>query len=253
MASRPTERRVYRLGTFEVDCYAGEVRKHGVRIKIQDQPLKLLSALLERPGELITREELHQRLWPDDTFVDFENGLNAAVTRLRQALGDSAQTPRFIESLPRRGYRFVAPVTPRAGNSQTERAPDVLQTPEPQIPNVNGSDADRTAASLAIKSSGTAVLPWIIAAISLIALAILSIHSRERPSENRLVRFALPPPESARFGEFDSIAASPDGRLLAFTATDTAGESQLWVRSERSRSSPPCRHRGRIVPVLVSR
>jgi len=106
------ERRIYRFGAFEVDVQAGEVRKQGIRIRVQDQPLRLLIALLERPGELITREELHRRLWPGETFVDFEHGLNAAVTRLRQALGDSAQTPRFIESLPRRGYRFVGAVKP---------------------------------------------------------------------------------------------------------------------------------------------
>src|SRR5947209_2829893 len=109
MAS-PDNGKIYRFATFEVDPDAGEVRKRGIRIKVQEQPLRLLSALLERPGTLITREELHSRLWPGDTFVDFEHGLNAAVTMLRQALGDSAQTPRYIESLPRKGYRFIAAV-----------------------------------------------------------------------------------------------------------------------------------------------
>src|SRR2546426_10853413 len=82
----------------------------GLRVGLQEQPLQILSVLLERPGELVTREELRQRLWPADTFVDFEHGLNAAIKRLRDALGDSAETPRFVETVPRRGYRFVAPV-----------------------------------------------------------------------------------------------------------------------------------------------
>src|SRR5690242_14895261 len=99
--------RVYRFSYFEFCPASGEVRKHGVRIKVQEQPLKLLEALLEAPGALVTREELHSRLWPDDTFVDFDHGLNAAAARLRQALGDSARPPRFIESVPRRGYRFI--------------------------------------------------------------------------------------------------------------------------------------------------
>src|SRR5437773_9974246 len=92
--------RVYRFAHFEVYPDAGEVRKYGIRVKLQEQPFKLLEALLERPGTLITREELHGRLWPNDTFGNFDHGLNAAAARLRQALGDSAQPPRFVESVP---------------------------------------------------------------------------------------------------------------------------------------------------------
>src|SRR5215475_2673676 len=111
LTARPDRNhRVYQFSIFQFDPQSGEVRKRGVRIRVQEQPLKLLTALLERPGVLLSREELHQTLWPGDTFVNFENGLNSAVTRLRQALGDSAQTPRFIESVPRRGYRFIADV-----------------------------------------------------------------------------------------------------------------------------------------------
>src|SRR5579884_2430287 len=98
MGTPEQQGRVYRFAAFEVHSTTGEVRKSGMRIRVQEQPLKLLAALLERPGELITREELHRRLWPEDTFVDFEHGLNAAATRLRQALGDSAQNPRYIQS-----------------------------------------------------------------------------------------------------------------------------------------------------------
>ena len=102
--------RIVRFGTFHLDVRTGELRKNGTQINLPEQPFQVLEALLERPGELVTREELRHRLWSADTFVDFEHGLNAAVRRLRDALGDSAETPRFIETLPRRGYRFIAPV-----------------------------------------------------------------------------------------------------------------------------------------------
>ena len=99
-----------RFGTFEVDLRARELRKGGIRIRLQDQPFEILAMMLERPGEVVTREELRQRLWPAGTFVDFEHSLNAAVKRLRAALGDEADNPRFVETLHRRGYRFIAPV-----------------------------------------------------------------------------------------------------------------------------------------------
>ena len=99
-----------RFGVFELDLRLGELRKGGVRLRLQHQAFLVLAALLERPSDLVTRDELRSRLWPADTFVDFDHGLNAVVRRLRETLGDSAVTPRFIETLPRRGYRFVAPV-----------------------------------------------------------------------------------------------------------------------------------------------
>jgi TolB-like protein/DNA-binding winged helix-turn-helix (wHTH) protein/Flp pilus assembly protein TadD len=99
-----------RFGVFEADLSAGELRKQGIKIKLHDQPFTVLTVLLERPGELITREEICQRLWPTDTFVDSEVGLNSAVMKLREALGDSAESPHFVETLPRKGYRFIAPV-----------------------------------------------------------------------------------------------------------------------------------------------
>jgi DNA-binding winged helix-turn-helix (wHTH) protein len=106
----PIERRSttpIRFGPFEVDSVSGELRKHGVRVKLQEQPLKILEFLLEHPGDVVLREELRQRLWPADTFVDFDHGLYNAIKRLRESLGDTAETPRFIETLPRRGYRFI--------------------------------------------------------------------------------------------------------------------------------------------------
>lgn len=103
--------RIFRFGIFELDDSTGEVRKDGrAEPRLRDQSLQILLSLLERPQEVVTREELRQRLWPSDTFVDFDHGLNSAVNQLRAALGDSAASPRFIQTLPRRGYRFIAPV-----------------------------------------------------------------------------------------------------------------------------------------------
>ena len=112
-----------RFGAFEVDLCSGEVRKNGVRIKLQEQPLQVLGLLLESPGTVVTREEIQRKLWSTDTFVDFEHSLNAAVKRLREALGDTADNPRFIETLPRHGYRFMAPVQ--------RASPPNLQVPRP--------------------------------------------------------------------------------------------------------------------------
>ncbi len=124
-----------RFGAFEVDLRSGELHKHGIRLKLQDQPFQVLVLLLEHPGDVVTREELRQRLWPADTFVDFDTGLNSAIKKLRDVLGDSAEEPCYIETLPRRGYRFIAPVAahPQA-TSQTqghaEPATEVRAAPE---------------------------------------------------------------------------------------------------------------------------
>ena len=101
---------IYRFGVFEVDPRSGELRKNGMRLKIQDQPFQILLRLLERADKIVSREELRSILWPEDTFVDFDNGLNMAVKRLREVLGDLAERPTFIETVPRHGYRFIAPV-----------------------------------------------------------------------------------------------------------------------------------------------
>jgi DNA-binding winged helix-turn-helix (wHTH) protein len=119
---------ILRFGVFEVDVRAGEVRKQGVRIKLQEQPFQVLKILVERPGEMVTREDLRSRLWQADTFVDFDNGLNTSINKLREALGDSAERPRFIETLPRRGYRFIASVrnNDRKGPALTARSWKIL-------------------------------------------------------------------------------------------------------------------------------
>src|SRR5271155_2525582 len=102
---------VVRFGTYEVSFQSGEVRKSGLRIRVQQQPMKLLEILLEHPGEVVTREELRSRVWPNESFGDFDQALNIAIGKLRSALGDSAESPRFIETLPKRGYRFIADVS----------------------------------------------------------------------------------------------------------------------------------------------
>src|SRR5215475_1118898 len=102
--------RLIRFGVFEVDLRAGELRKNGVKIKLQEQPFQILALLLEHPGEIVTREELQQKLWSNDTFVDFDNSLNKAINKIREAVGDSADNPRFVETMARRGYRFIASV-----------------------------------------------------------------------------------------------------------------------------------------------
>src|ERR1700757_176634 len=95
---------------FELDTAAGELYRQGTKLRLQDQPLQMLQILLQRPGEVVTREELQQKIWPSDTFVDFDHGINNAIKRLREALGDAAETPQYIETLPRRGYRFIGKI-----------------------------------------------------------------------------------------------------------------------------------------------
>jgi TolB-like protein/DNA-binding winged helix-turn-helix (wHTH) protein/tetratricopeptide (TPR) repeat protein len=131
-------RAIFRFGAYEVDSRTGELRKNGMRIRCQEQPIQVLVALLERPGELLTREELRQRVWPEDTFVDFDHALNTAVKKIRLALNDEADSPRYLETVPRRGYRFIAPVqtemTPgRASEEIPANDPEVLETHRPLI------------------------------------------------------------------------------------------------------------------------
>ena len=132
-------RRVAQFGPFEVDLQAGQLRKNGRKVKLQDQPFQILACLLERAGEVVTREELQQKLWPVDTFTDFDHGLNNAINRLREALSDSADRPRYIETLPRRGYRFIAMVDIESGPAPSgippqERLPNGETTATQELP-----------------------------------------------------------------------------------------------------------------------
>src|SRR6266576_810082 len=110
MAVQPNNNRIARFGVFELDLNTGELRKGGVKLRLQGQPVQVLTLLLERAGDVVTREELREKLWASDTFVDFDHSLNTAINKVREALGDSASSPRYVETLARRGYRFIAPV-----------------------------------------------------------------------------------------------------------------------------------------------
>ena len=124
MATSQLGARLLRFDSFELDVRAGELRKHGVRLRLQGQPLQVLAVLLKHAGDVVTREELRADIWTTDTFVDFDHSLHNAIARLREVLGDSAVTPRYIETLPRRGYRFIAPV-----DGGGHFAPSMLPTP----------------------------------------------------------------------------------------------------------------------------
>src|SRR5450631_4177231 len=125
------EARLLRFGVFEINLAAGELRKNGARIRLQEQPFQVLTTLLQNAGQVVTRENLRETIWPADTFVDFDHSLNTAVNKIREALGDSASSPRFVETLARRGYRFIAPVdtvavtapAPAQGNGTRAEAP----------------------------------------------------------------------------------------------------------------------------------
>jgi cholera toxin transcriptional activator len=103
------QRPAFQFGAFELSPHTRELRKNGVKLKVQEQPLQILLLLLEHPGELVTRDEIQRRLWPENTYVDFDNAINSAVRKVRDTLGDAADNPRFIETIARRGYRFIAP------------------------------------------------------------------------------------------------------------------------------------------------
>ena len=122
--------RQYRFGAFEADASTGELRRQGIRVKLNAQPFQVLLMLLEHPGEVLTREEIARTLWSDGTFVDYDHGVNSAVNRIREALGDAATSPRFVETLARRGYRFVAPVESIATKSAPSLLPVPLEPPQ---------------------------------------------------------------------------------------------------------------------------
>jgi Tol biopolymer transport system component/DNA-binding winged helix-turn-helix (wHTH) protein len=193
---------VIRFGIFEADFRAGELRRNGAKIRLQEQPLQVLALLLVKPGELVTREELQSKLWPADTFVDFEHGLNAAVKRLRDALGDSADNPCFIETLARRGYRFIAPV-----NDPTATLKEPAQSPQPVQP-----AQPRQAVSHARSYWQIALATSLVLLFGIFGGWQAGHRSAAsiRLSERRLT--ANPENEPIM-----SAALSPDGRYLAFT------------------------------------
>jgi Tol biopolymer transport system component/DNA-binding winged helix-turn-helix (wHTH) protein len=200
-----------RFGMFEVDLQAGELRRQGFRVKLQEQPFQVLVMLLERPEEVVTREELQKKLWPADTFVDFERGLNRAINKLREALGDDADSPRFIETLPRRGYRFLAPVE-TAGTSDAEAAGrNRLVLVQPELPR----KVEDNASTVAVPRRQ--VLPWAVAGV----LAVIAVFGYWKPW--RAPQSVADRPFSQLDldlgpDEFSQPAISPDGRRIVFVS-----------------------------------
>jgi eukaryotic-like serine/threonine-protein kinase len=220
---RVSPRRV-RVGDFSLDLDSGELVSNGTRVRLQVQSLELLKALLERPGGMVGREELRQRLWPHDTFVDFDHGLNAAVRRLREALGDSAEAPRFVETVPRKGYRLVAPT-------------DIASTPPTSAESSAHSASEALPAGASIRRSWHPV-SWATAAVALSLvlagawMAATRIRSDNVPrpgSRPPLVSLSIDVPSGWIIQIWDQVAVSPDGRYVAFTAVGPDRHRALWL------------------------
>jgi len=206
--------KVIRFGVFEVDLRTAELRKQGVRVRLSGQSFQVLEALLLRPGELVTREELKQKLWPTDNFGDFEHGLNAAVNRVREALGDSSDNPRFVETIPRRGYRFIAQVD--NGIAEANVPPEAAPAPSQ-----NGQEP--TTADVASQPAPALRRRWIPAAVALVLLisagALLFLRFRDRQSSDghsASQQDLRPVPLTTLPGQEVSPSFSPDGSQVAF-------------------------------------
>src|SRR5579862_6796606 len=167
------------FGVFEIDIPAGELRKHGLRIRLQEQPFQVLALLLEHPGDVVTREELQKKLWPADTFVDFDHGLNKAISKIREALSDSVESPRFVETVARRGYRFVAEV--KVVDTAPARSPELATLPHPVA---ETDDRGDLAGKPAMPKHFLSALAWKILA-SVLLLLVVSLSVRKYLSGNR--------------------------------------------------------------------
>jgi TolB-like protein/DNA-binding winged helix-turn-helix (wHTH) protein/Tfp pilus assembly protein PilF len=225
-----------RFGTYEFDLRSGELRKHGIRIKLQEQPSQILAILLEHRGEMVTREQLQHRLWPSDTFVDFDHSLNTAVMRLREALSDSSENPRFIETLPRRGYRFLAPVEEK---SSSVSEPTPAQTVEVGVSQSPDSKVDSTSSALLPAFSATAAKPEkrarrpILVALSVIAIVLAGVFGfryLKRPSpttgpSSQLTSLVVLP--------FENLSADKDQAYFADGMTDELIAHLAKIRSLR--------------------
>ncbi len=216
-----------RFGIFELDLRSGELRRAGVRVGLQEQPLQVLTLLLARPGQLVTREELRQRLWPVDTFVDFDHGVNAVIKRLRDTLGDSADTPRFIETLPRRGYRFIAPVNgnrpiDQSGSNEASSQADVQPTDIPRATASDRSEPEHSRGWLghekAVRRAGITAL----CAIVLIGVAAGAWRLRRAPAPEAPSPQVVP--LTTLKGWEGHPTFSPDGTQVAFTWSGGKGD-----------------------------
>jgi TolB-like protein/DNA-binding winged helix-turn-helix (wHTH) protein/Tfp pilus assembly protein PilF len=169
-----------RFGVFELDLRAGELRKHGLRVRLQEQPFQVLAVLLEHPGDVVTREELQKKLWPADTFVDFDHGLNKAVNKIREALGDSAESPRFVETVARRGYRFLAEV--KVADAVPVRSPELATQPHSAA---EARDRPDFPGQLAMPRHPLPSLGWktlvFVLLVLMASLAAWKLHSWNRP------------------------------------------------------------------------
>ena len=208
-APAPSKR--YRFGLFEADPASGELLRKGVRVRVQDQPFRLLTILLERPGEVVSREELREKLWPADTYVEFDGSLKAALKRLRAALGDSAENPIFIETLPKRGYRFVAPVLIEVGPAaETEKA-----IPEPPVPQAAPAQASRLSPEPRRRRRHGLIYAAALAVV--LAAGFGWYFSRHRPAATAVSQAALPIPmrKSVAVLGFHNASGRPDDAWLS--------------------------------------
>ena len=208
-----------RVGEFHVDLDSGEIISNGTRVRLQGQSLELLKALLERPGTMVGRDELRQRLWPNDTFVDFDHGLNAAVRRLRETLGDSAEAPRFVETIPRKGYRLVA---------ATDVAPPAPTTAvaDPAVPKTSVATQPAGLAGGALGVLDHCEWHRVIVA----AGAWLARPTAPSPGRPPFATFTVDVPAGWNIQPLDHVAVSPDSRYIAFTAAGPDHRGSLWLR-----------------------
>lgn len=222
----PSARHVIRFAEFVVDLRSRELHRAGARVALQDQPFRVLTMLLEDPGDLVTRDELRRRLWPDGTFVDFDHSLNAAIKRLRLALGDDASAPRYVETLPRRGYRFIAAATAESGETAH---PDLARTPTRRLavlPLVNLSSAlfDALAAGLTED---------VIAAVGERCSGYVGVLGRTSPWVLRETPRTAAIGEALRVDYLVEGSVRCDGSRIRIAArlVETAGETQVWAAS----------------------
>ncbi len=226
----PSTRRV-RFGPFELDVRTDELWKNGRRIRVRDQPIRILRALLEQPGEVVTREVLRERLWPADTFVDFDRGMNSAVRRLRDVLGDSADRPKFIETLPRLGYRFIGTIE---GDHVVVPAPVPVDSPttDARTSAAPSDAASPPAAIAATPATRTWPRGWLVAAIALLAMTSSAVALSRRWSGDR-VTSSTTWSEATRLTFDDGLQTnpsfSPDGQSIAY-AGNASGNFDIWTQ-----------------------